>query len=154
MDECVQVDNAVTYVPQTRDETCWAASMAMLVNFRDGTSYTDLDICQKVGLPEDGATVEQVQQAMDQLNLYLVAPSCYTPDGWIDLLQPHPVGVIVPGGGMWHRIVIAGVQTDGTPDSTWIHILDPASGESWAAYADAEANYEAGAPRSNNIFTY
>jgi hypothetical protein len=37
--------------------------MPMLVNFRDGSAYTDLDICHQVGLPEDGATVAQVQQA-------------------------------------------------------------------------------------------
>jgi ABC-type bacteriocin/lantibiotic exporter with double-glycine peptidase domain len=154
MDESIKVDNPPVYVRQTRDETCWAASMAMLVNFRDGSSFTDLDICRQVGLPEDGATVQQVQQAMDHLGLHLVAPSSLTPEGWVDLLRSHPVGVIVPGGGIWHRIVIAGVETDGTPESTSIHILDPARGDSWTPYAEAERNYEAGAPRSNNIFSY
>ena len=61
--------------------------------------------------------------------------------------------MIVPGAP-WHRIVIAGVKTDGTLDGTWLHVLDPAAGENWQSYATVESEFEAGSPESNNIFGY
>jgi ABC-type bacteriocin/lantibiotic exporter with double-glycine peptidase domain len=133
MDVCETVDHNVGYVRQQSEMTCWAASLAMIVNYRDGTSWDDHTLCEHLGMPEDGATVSQVDQALAALNLQLIPPACELPEGWIDLLRGGPKGVIVPGAP-WHRIVIAGVQTDGTPETTHLHVLDPELGESWLDY--------------------
>ncbi|HVU92246.1 MAG TPA: papain-like cysteine protease family protein [Jatrophihabitans sp.] len=153
MDVCETVDHNVGYVRQQSEMTCWAASLAMIVNYRDGTSWDDHTLCEHLGMPEDGATVAQVDQALAALNLQLIPPACELPEGWIDLLRGGPKGVIVPGAP-WHRIVIAGVQTDGTPETTHLHVLDPELGESWMDYRTVESRFEAGYPRSNNVFGY
>lgn len=148
-----EVDHAVTYIAQQSQDTCWAACLAMIVNYRDGSNFDDHTLCDHVGLPRDGATVSEVDTALAQLDMFLVAPACYTPDGWLDLLSNGPKGIIVPGAP-WHRIVIAGAKTDGTAEGTWLHVLDPDDTESWQSYEDVEARFEAGSPRSNNIFGY
>lgn len=148
-----QVDHPVVHITQQSEMTCWAASMAMIVNYRDGTSYDDHTLCDHLGMPKDGATVQQVDQALAQLSLHLIAPASMLPDGWIHLLHNGPKGIIVPGTP-WHRIVIAGVQTDGTPESTHFHVCDPAGDDSWLTFANVEQRFEAGYPRSNNIFGY
>jgi hypothetical protein len=148
-----EVDHNVTYIAQQSEATCWAASIAMIVNYRDGSDFDDHTLCDHVGLPRDGATVSEIDEALTKVDMFLVAPACFTPDGWLQLLENGPKGVIVPGAP-WHRIVIAGATTDGTPEGTYLHVLDPAAGEEWQTYEDVEAKFEAGAPRSNNIFGY
>ena len=46
----------VTYVPQTHTKTCWAASIACILNYKFGTSYTDTNIAQAYW----GSTVQEV----------------------------------------------------------------------------------------------
>ncbi|WP_054053785.1 peptidoglycan-binding protein [Alloactinosynnema sp. L-07] len=148
-----EVDHGVVHITQQSEATCWAAAIAMIINYRDGSDFDDHTLCDHVGLDRDGATVAEVDQALAQVDMHLIAPACFTPDGWLQLLDNGPKGVIVPGAP-WHRIVIAGAKTDGTPEGTWLHVLDPAGGDSWQSYEDVEEQFEAGAPRSNNIFGY
>jgi peptidoglycan hydrolase-like protein with peptidoglycan-binding domain len=148
-----EIDHPVTHIAQQSEATCWAASIAMIINYRDGSTFDDHTLCDHVGLPKDGATVEEVNQALGKVDMELIPPACFTPDGWLQLVDNGPKGVIVPGNP-WHRIVIAGVKTDGTAEGTWLHVLDPAGGDDWLSYEDVESRFEAGAPRSNNIFGY
>jgi hypothetical protein len=151
--ESGEIDHGVIYIHQQSEETCWAACLAMIVNYRDGSDFDDHTLCDHVGLAKDGATVAEVDQALAQLDMHLIPPACFTPDGWLQLLANGPKGVIVPGAP-WHRIVIAGAKTDGTAEGTWLHVLDPDDAEGWQSYEDVESRFEAGSPRSNNIFGY
>jgi hypothetical protein len=68
------------------------------------------------------------------------------------LLADHP---FPPHTGRWlvHR---RGFDFGGCPVSYSPNLFQRLmiSGESWTAYAEAEANYVAGAPRITNIFSY
>jgi hypothetical protein len=46
----MDIDYPVQLVPQPTDMSCWAAAIAMLVGYRDSTSYTPDAIAAQVGM--------------------------------------------------------------------------------------------------------
>lgn len=145
----VNVSWNVGYVPQQADMSCWAASIAMLVNFRDGTSHTDLDICKEAGIdPEAGATDNDYPTLMSHWRLHHVAGSCMTPEGWGELVAQGPTLV----GWTGHIVVASAVYDDGE-NGAHIYILnpDPGVGEGWLTWEDAEQRFELRANREMHM---
>ena len=110
--------------------SCWAASAAAIVGWRDRVSINPQEIANGTGVwgayqsglyPRDHATLA------DAWGLVKAPPQSYSLDGFRALLEnngPLWVGVAVPSG---HAIVVTGMASDGAPDGsdTMLHILDP-----------------------------
>lgn len=143
-----QVQFGVNLVPQHHEGTCWAASMAMVVNSRDGSSITDDDVVSQTGSDTDGKTWDDAAALASTLNLVQVAPACWTPDGWAEVLNSHgPIWTPEPGAP-YHIVVVAGIQGDGTPEGSAFAIYDPwppdGGNVSTPSFTDFEQQYELG----------
>lgn len=145
----INISWPVGYVPQQATMSCWAASIAMLVNYRDGTQYTDEDICTQAGItPEQGAVDSDYPKLMEHWRLHHVAGQCMTPDGWAALLSGGPTLVGWPG----HIVVASAIYDDGTNGAN-IYVLnpDPGVGEGWLTWAQMEDRFELRANREMHM---
>lgn len=117
----------VPIVPQQTGMSCWAAGAAMVIAWRDRQSVDPAEIADasghwrqyKEGLaPEDTKVFEVWGLAPEPAQTYTV-------EGFRQLLEhwgPLWTAAAVPGP---HVRVVAGLEGDGTPDGTRVHILDP-----------------------------
>jgi hypothetical protein len=117
----------VPLVPQQTGMSCWAAGAAMIVAWRDKVSVDPAQIAAADGywaqyanglLPEDTRIFETWRLAPEPAQSYTVA-------GYRSLLErwgPLWTAGAVPGA---HIRVVAGIEGDGTPNGTRLHILDP-----------------------------
>ena len=48
---------------------CWAATVATIVNYRKGTAYTAINVCDKLGVEYGGATIERKQEALSKYGI-------------------------------------------------------------------------------------
>jgi ABC-type bacteriocin/lantibiotic exporter with double-glycine peptidase domain len=134
----------VNYVPQTHGMSCWAACFAMLVNFRDGTSLTDNDILEQMGIPpEQGANDSDYPNLLAKFNLTAVAGSCMTPEGWEELLGAKPTLVGITG----HVVVASATNGESDPANFQAFVNDPAAGPGWWTYDQLESAFELRANR-------
>jgi hypothetical protein len=140
--ERLYVDNPVSLVSQTTNNTCWAASSAMLLG------NSEADVVSRVGnAGGDGASEPEMQSFTATLGLRIVAPASMMPEGWAQLLGHGPVMVGIP----YHYIIVAGIDSDGTYGGTKLHIFDPAAGERWSDYQVIENSYEIDAASGANL---
>jgi len=136
----------VAYVQQSNNITCWAACTAMLVNYRDGTHYTDLDIVREAGIdPTGGCDDSEWPTVIRKWGLSQIYGSCMTPEGWEQLLSAAPTMV-----GLTNHVVVAGgTNNDMDPERFEAYILDPwpSNGEGWWKFDRLEAAFELRANR-------
>jgi N-acetyl-anhydromuramyl-L-alanine amidase AmpD len=115
-------------IAQPTDVSCWAASGAMVVGWRDRVSLTPETIAKIAGqTTATGLDPAQVGQFARDLGLVSELPKCYTIDGFRDVLEqsgPLWVAADVPG---LHAIVVTGMYGDGAADGsdTYLRITDP-----------------------------
>ena len=140
------------HVQQQHNMTCWAACIAMLVNKRDGSNYSDEDIARMAGINvEDGCRDDQYPDLLRYWNLQQVYGSCMTPEGWEQLLYASPTIV----GITQHVVVADGIDSDGTEDGTQIYVLDPAaSGPDYWSFQKIEQAFELRANRELHMIQY
>jgi hypothetical protein len=117
----------VPLVPQQTGMSCWAAGAAMIVAWRDKVSVDPSEIARADGywaqyakglLPED-TTIFRTW------GLEPEAAQTYTVQGFRSLLEtwgPLWTAGAVPDP---HIRVVAGIEGDGSPGGTRVHILDP-----------------------------
>lgn len=118
----------VELVPQLNGMSCWAASAAMVVGWRDRLSIDPADIAGGLGdwkaysaglYPKDHAALG------DAWGLVKEPPQSYSVEGFRRLLEqsgPLWIGVAVPSG---HAVVVTGLSGDGTPAGTIVRYHDP-----------------------------
>jgi hypothetical protein len=117
----------VPLVAQTHDFSCWAASMAMVLGWKNQASYSDSNIAADPGGLSYSA---KMNTGLDPSDMYILgrygfsmeAPQCYNPDGLYSLLShygPLWIASSVPGA---HVRVITGMEPGDDPT---IHINDP-----------------------------
>lgn len=110
--------------PQTTNMSCWAASMSMILGWRDQASYSDELIAKNEGgtnyEPQYwgglGATDRYI---LERNGFVLESPMCYTPGGILTLLSnygPLWVATYAPGA---HIRVVTGLVGD------TVYINDP-----------------------------
>lgn len=140
----------IEHVPQQDSMSCWAACVAMMVNYRDGTTYDDSSIREATGISAPaGATDEDwADQLIPQFGLVHVAGSCLTPEGWQELINSGPTIV----GITRHVVVCSGLSSDGTESGTQLYMCDPArsSPEYWT-FADTTNKWEMRANRDMHM---
>jgi N-acetyl-anhydromuramyl-L-alanine amidase AmpD len=118
----------VQLVPQPTGMSCWAASAAMIVGWRDKMSIDPSEIASGAGqwaAFKDGLNPADVPSLAQAWGLVMEPPQSYTIEGFRQLLEndgPLWVGEAVPG---LHAIVVHGIYGDGTPDGTSVRIKDP-----------------------------
>ncbi len=118
----------VQLINQPTGMSCWAASAAMVVGWRDKVSLDPAAIASGAGewaAFTNGLNPADIPTLATAWSLAQEPPQCYTADGLRQLLQtygPLWVGAAVPG---LHAIVATGIYGDGTPDGTYVRINDP-----------------------------
>jgi hypothetical protein len=115
-------------INQPTGMSCWAASAAMVVGWRDRISIDPAEIAAGTGVwsaYKDGLQPTDFQKLADAWSLTAEAPQSYTIDGLRALLGsrgPLWVAAAVPG---FHAIVVTGLYSDGSVDNTFVRINDP-----------------------------
>ena len=118
----------VPLINQLTNMSCWAASAAMVVGWRDRLCIDPAAIAAGTGdwsAYSNGLAPADIPTLANAWGLTQEPPQCYTIDGLRDLVQskgPLWVGAAVPG---LHAIVVTGVYSDGSVDNTFVRINDP-----------------------------
>jgi ABC-type bacteriocin/lantibiotic exporter with double-glycine peptidase domain len=139
----------IAHVRQNTPANCWAACIAMMVNWRDGTSKTDHDIVAETGLNE-GCYDSDWLDLMPQYGLTHVPGASWTPADWDRLLTPGPAIVGVPG----HVVVACGYSGDDSDEGSYILVADPGAGHDWHPFLDLEARWELRAGREIHMLQF
>jgi ABC-type bacteriocin/lantibiotic exporter with double-glycine peptidase domain len=136
----MSTEYSVEFVPQTQAMSCWAASTAMMLGYRNNQSYPESAVlAQFKEFGADGADEGECQQLAYRLGFNIVVNACRNAQGWAQMLERGPVMV----GSPTHVIVIAGVNNEDDDSQAQLKILDPAStGEQWGGYQAIEQQYE------------
>lgn len=121
----------VTLIPQPDKNSCWAASMAMLLSYRRNASYSPETLANEVG--QSLATSynwDLLTAVRDRYGFTLIAqPSntslYHTPQQWADWLgQYGPLWVVIVGAP--HAVVLAGIRGNlADPAATQVKLLNP-----------------------------
>jgi ABC-type bacteriocin/lantibiotic exporter with double-glycine peptidase domain len=130
--------HTVAHVPQSQTMSCWAASSAMLLGWRDSVCYTDETILEQ--FPQfgtDGQDEGECRVMVKDLGMFEHPEVCRTAEAWIQVLERGPVMVAIPG----HWIVVAGIEGDET-NGYQMYVLDPGASEGWWTYEQVEQAYE------------
>jgi Papain-like cysteine protease AvrRpt2 len=113
---------------QATNMSCWAASAAMVVSWRDRVCIDPAAIAAGTGdqaAYANGLNPADVPALATAWGLTMEPPQCYTIEGLRDLVQskgPLWVAAAVPG---LHAIVVTGIYSDGSDDKTFVRISDP-----------------------------
>ena len=153
------------YYPQSSDRSCWAASAAMVVGWRDARTVHDTEIADKVPVFDaykTGLFPTDRRALADAWNLVPEPPASYTVDSWVDLLQtcgPVYVDMTWDASGGGHARVLVGIETDGAPDgsNTRMFMHDPwpeTPGKISLSFADFIALYEGRTDTSGEELQY
>jgi hypothetical protein len=122
----VSIEHELELVPQPTTVSCWAASLTMLINFRDKMSHDPADVASAAGMDLDtGYGWDQIRGAVATWGLHEDGPASAMPSMWADLLRAHGPIWIVEVGAPYHAVVLAGIDGDGTPDGTSVTVYNP-----------------------------
>ena len=121
----------VKLIPQPNKTACWAASMAMLVSFRQQQSLTPESLAQQVGRDlRTSYNWDMLEAVKDQYGFQEISlPSNATlypsPQTWYDWLSTYGPLWVTTIGAPSHAIVVHGISGDLTPAGTTMSILNP-----------------------------
>jgi len=120
--------DGVTLIPQPTNESCWATTGSMLVNWRDGSSTSPATIARQCGMTvNDGLDGGKVQAIANALRLESVPPQCYAPEGFRSLLASngplYVVKLFEPPVYSGHAVLVTGMYFDGT--NHFVRVTDP-----------------------------
>ena len=112
-------------IRQTMDWSCWAAAASMLVSWKKGRSYTELEVATMAGPPymsmlnnDIGLSGPQFADFASRLGMGVEAPQNFMPEGYERLLkQRGPLWIAAglgAGGLRRHVRVLRGAVGDGT----------------------------------------
>ncbi|XZG68931.1 papain-like cysteine protease family protein [Chitinibacteraceae bacterium HSL-7] len=118
---------------QSSDQSCWAASAAMVVGWRDNRRISDQDIAAKVPILDayrNGLWPSERRALADTWGLVAEAPASYTITQWREMLEhfgPLYVDMTWDAEGGGHARVLVGMESDGAPDGsdTYMFMHDP-----------------------------
>jgi ABC-type bacteriocin/lantibiotic exporter with double-glycine peptidase domain len=155
----MNTDYSLNYIHQTTNNTCWAASTAMMMGIA-----SDMDVVKQMqadypdSVWDNGATQFELGQVASYYGLSQIYPVCQGPEGWEQWLQANgPMLIQVPGNA-YHSIVVAGIrggedESTQTSSAVEVHVYDPWNGDLWIPFDDFNTRYElAGAGWENNVY--
>ncbi len=116
----------VPLVPQPTPVSCWAASLTMVISYRDQASYAPETVAAQANMDVNtGYGWDDIKNAVTAWHLNTEGPACGLPQYWADLLQAHGPAWIVEVGNPNHAVVVVGVNGDGTPAGTTMTVNNP-----------------------------
>jgi len=123
----------VPYYPQSSPMSCWAASAAMVVGWRDRVSIADETIARMVPVIDGyrtGLWPKDRQKLADAWNLVAEPPASYTIEAWAQMLEsygPLYIDMTWAGDKGGHVRVLVGMDSDGVADGsgTTMYMYDP-----------------------------
>ncbi len=126
----------VNLIARTNDENGWAACLAMILNWRDGSHYNAIDIEKMAEDPHSQPILvaSGIDLSLFFRNGLMVEPAItYTPQTFADMLSSgpvyitshHPTFKFSPEAEEKMRVVVA-MEGDGTPEGTMLTVYDPA----------------------------
>lgn len=123
----------VPFYPQTSPKSCWAASAAMIVGWRDRVSIADQSIADMVPVIDGyrtGLWPRDRSKLADAWGLVAEPPASYTIDAWAQMLEQHGplyIDMTWSGASGGHVRVLVGMTSDGNPDGsgTTMYMHDP-----------------------------
>ena len=146
-------------------DTCWATTATMLASARQKVSLRVEDVTAKAG--PDFAKLYKARIGLPKarkadlitgLNFVAVAPACYSPEAFRELLKKHGalwVTVDTADAAMTHAVVVTGVAGDGTAARTTVKFNDPADGKARVLpFARFMTKYESAAGKSEIQIVY
>jgi hypothetical protein len=115
----------VELIPQPTGKTCWAASGAMLVGWRDRVSLTPETIAEVCGRSTaSGLSVNDNSKFAAEMGFVAEPPQSYSVDGFRTLLHNNgPLWVSEGTAPNLHAIVVTGMYSDAA--DTYVRIADP-----------------------------
>jgi ABC-type bacteriocin/lantibiotic exporter with double-glycine peptidase domain len=148
----------VPLIIQPTPVSCWAASLAMVVSFRDSAMYAVEDIASEAGMDVfSGYKWAQIQNAVSKWSLKQEGSECAPPSFWAGLLRTFGPLWVVEIGAPTHAVVVTGMQGDGTPENTTVVINNPApanaGGAQQKSFLDFENEFELGV-RANAMIVH
>lgn len=126
----VQLIYDVPLVAQSNKLSCWAASMAMLVSHRTGTSTTDQLIAQEAGISiEQSYSWDHLESVKNHFGFKVVpilsSGSKPTAKQWYDwLVEYGPLWITIQGGPT-HAVVVYGIEGDISNNNAILYIRNP-----------------------------
>lgn len=149
----VHWDTAPYYPQPAGSSTCWAATAAMLVGWRDNRVVTQEEIAAKVPVIDafrNGLPPKHRSTLAQAWNLVAEPPASYTIDAFRQMLEsygPMYVGMNWDKSGGGHARLLVGMTSDGAPDGsdTVMYMHDPwpdTAGKIKLPFADFVALYE------------
>ena len=152
----ISISLEVELVPQPTDVSCWVAALAMVIGFRDRSSYAPEDIAAAAGMDVNTSYGwGEIRNAVNAWNLREEGPASAMPELWADLLRDYGPIWIVEVGAPYHAVVLAGIQGDGTPEGTRVTVFNPwppkQGNIEYKSFLDFEAEFELGAGASAAI---
>jgi hypothetical protein len=140
----IDIYHFVPFVPQPTSVSCWSASLAMILWWRDNQ---DAQMCLADALtPEQvadnlGYWQQYFQDGMDAYDTYpfqvfnfvTVPPMSFPVETLAGFLQNGPLwvayyGCTNPLDTCGHAVVLVGMRGDGTPENTLVILHDPDAG--------------------------
>lgn len=136
---------AVAPIAQQKSKSCWAASAAMLLTWKNGIPVSESQAAQRAGgsfeyafNANNGLFGSEIANLAAALNLRVEAPQNYLPAGYHDLLTAH--GPLWVGTAIFskthvyrHVRVVRGIVGDGGFTTSRLYIVDPCGGRDYTA---------------------
>ena len=134
--------HAVNLISPPNAGSCWAASMAMVLNFKGG-SHTVESVCEHGHIdPQDFKSAGEVTSIGTELGLQQVYCDGTSAAGWAEALRNGPLWTPNPGNDSV-VLVIAGIN--GSGEDVTVHVLDPAQNlDDWLPFTQFSQNYAFG----------
>jgi N-acetylmuramoyl-L-alanine amidase len=148
--EAFDIWHEVPLVPQLTGMSCWAAAAAMIVGWRDCIDVRPEEVARGAGAwaeYRDGLDPRDVEVLARTFALAVETPRTYSVSALRRMLERHGPLWVGAGPTGLHVIVVAGMYGDGTPEGTFVRVLDPwpiGRGERYAiTFAELAASLEA-----------
>src|SRR5260370_15282600 len=126
--EDFDVFHQVPLVPQLTGMSCWAAGAAVILGWRDCSDVDAEELARGSGRWEDyrdGLRPRDVEALARVWGLQSASSLPLTVRRLRQLLEEHGPLWVGEASPELHVVVIAGAQGDGTPDGSWVRVLDP-----------------------------
>ena len=127
-DEAFDIWHEVPLVPQLTGMSCWAAAAAMIIGWRDCLDIDPEEVARASGYwsdYRDGMHPNDIDAFAHTWGLHVAPVESLTVARLRELLERNgPLWVGEASEGL-HVVVVAGAFGDGTPDGTFVRVLDP-----------------------------
>lgn len=157
-----QAEGEIPVIQQPNEMACWATVGTMLMSWHDQQCYSIESAMTKAGSKfiamfnkKQGLPAELHEEFASACGMTIEYPQCYTAEGLYDLLVNYgPIIVITDEDSSQyfaiHARILKGIDSDTVPDTTYLNLIDPASGTEYSeTFEDFSSKFEAvaGAPR-------